>query len=191
MITTDMDISCRYKSRAQLGFSLIELATTLAVSITVIAAGLPAMQRFMANQQMAASMNAVASHLHLARSEAIKRGLRAVLCPSLDGESCLKSSEWQQGFILFADDNINKKRDAGEKLLRRFQPGEKKQHIRITSTDGRQQIRYQATGEAPGSNLTITFCDIGGTVDPKAIIISQTGRSRISTVKPNGGPLDC
>ncbi len=186
-----MDITRLYKSRSQFGFSLIELTTTLAVSITVIVAGLPAMQKLMASQQMVASMNTVTSHLHLARSEAIKRGLRAVLCPSLDGEGCLKSAEWQQGFILFADENRNKKRDAGEQLLRRFQPGNREQQIRITSTTGRQQIRYQATGEAPGSNLTITFCDTSGVVDPKAIIISQTGRPRISTVKPDGGLLDC
>ncbi len=186
-----MDVTRLYKGHYHSGFSLIELLTTLVVSITVMAAGIPATQKFMANQKMITSVNAVASYLHLARSEAIKRGLRAVLCPSLDGEGCLDSVEWQRGFIVFADKNKNKKRDAGEELLRRFQPNRKEPQIRITTTEGRRWVRYQSTGEAPGSNLTITFCDGNDFVDPKAIIISNTGRPRISTTKPNGGPLDC
>ena len=186
-----MDVAHPRNAYRQSGFTLVELLTTLVVMITIIAAGVPAMQKFLASQYMVSAVNTVSSHLHLARSEAVKRGLRAVLCPSLDGESCVKSRQWQRGFILFADENANLKREAGEELLRRFQSNNKKSQIRITSTEGRRWIRYQATGEAPGSNLTITFCDTSDFVDPKAIIISNTGRPRISSSKPNGGSLDC
>ncbi len=186
-----MDIARLYKSRCQLGFSLVELITTLAVSSIVIAMGLPSMQQLMASQRMAASVNVLVSHLHLARSEAIKHGFHAVLCPSPDGEACIKSMQWQQGFILFVDKNVNRKRDPGEKLLRQFQPGSRGQQIRITTTTGRRWIRYQSTGLALGSNVTVTFCDSGGFVEPKAVIISNTGRPRISAEKPNGSPLVC
>ncbi|MFC1602980.1 GspH/FimT family pseudopilin [Pseudomonadota bacterium] len=186
-----MDVACLHNADRQTGFTLVELMTTLVVMIMVIATGVPAMQKLFANQQMVSSVNTMASHLHLARSEAVKRGLRAVLCPSLDGETCLKSTQWQRGFILFADENANRKREAGEELLRIFQSNNKNPQIRITSTEGRRWVRYQAMGDAPGSNLTLTFCDSHDFVDPKAIIISNTGRPRISTAKPNGGPLDC
>jgi len=186
-----MDIFFCRRTCRQLGFTLVELLTTLIVMVTLMAAGVPAMQRFSASQKMMIAVNTVASHLHLARSEAIKRGLRAVLCPSLDGKTCLKSVQWQQGFILFADKNANTKRDAGEERLRWFQSTSQKPQIHITTTQGRRWIGYQSTGEAPGSNLTMTFCDSNGFVDPKAVIISRTGRPRVSTLKPDGAPLDC
>jgi len=186
-----MDVTRLCSICRQSGFSLMELMTTLVVSIAVMLAGVPAMQKFMANQKMMTSVNMMASHLHLARSEAVKRGLRAVLCPSLDGETCLKSVQWQRGFILFADENANRRRDADEEVLRRFQPNSKEPQIHISTTKGRRWIRYQATGETPGSNLTITFCDSSDFVDPKAIIISNTGRPRMSTTNPAGGSLDC
>ena len=191
MKITDMDIIRRYGACRQSGFTLVEMLTTLTVMITVLATGIPAMQRFLANQEMITSINRVASHLHLARSEAIKRGLRAVLCPSSDGENCLKSMQWQQGFILFADENANKKRDASEALLRQYHSNKKVPQIHITTTDGRRWVRYQSSGEAGGSNLTMTFCDTNHFIEPKAIIISNTGRPRVSTSKPNGEPLDC
>jgi len=186
-----MDIACLYKGHCQSGFSLVELVTTLAVSSILITVGIPSMQQLMASQRMTASVNTVVSHLHLARSEAIKYGFHAVLCPSPDGDACIKSMQWQQGFILFVDENVNRKRDPGEKLLRWFQPGSRGQQIRISTTTGRRWIRYQSTGLALGSNVTITFCDSGGFVAPKAVIISNTGRPRISTEKPNGDSLVC
>ncbi len=186
-----MDITPLPSTYCQSGFTLVELITTLTVMVALLATGVPAMQKFSASQKMMVAVNTMASHLHLARSEAIKRGLRAVLCPSLDGESCSESMQWQQGFILFADENANKKRDTGEELLRQFKSNNKKPQIRVTTTDGRRRIGYQATGEAPGSNLTMTFCDTSDFVDPKAIIISSTGRPRISTLKPSGAPLGC
>jgi len=185
-----MDVARLRNADSQAGFTLIELLTTLVVMITVIAAGVPAMQRFSASQNMISAVNTVASHLHLARSEAVKRGVRAILCPSVDGRVCLKSTQWQQGFILFADENANRKREMDEELLRWFKPNSKKPQILIT-TGRRQWVRYQSTGEAPGSTLTMTFCDANDLVEPKAIIISNTGRSRISTVNSKGGPLDC
>ncbi len=186
-----MDTPFLCRAYRQSGFTLVELLTTLTVMVALMATGVPAMQRFSASQKMMVAVNSMTSYLHLARSEAIKRGLRAVLCPSLDGKRCLKSIQWQQGFILFVDKNANTKRDAGEELLRQFQPNSPKLQIHITTTKGRRWIRYQSTGEAPGSNLTMTFCDSSGFVDPKAVIISRTGRPRISTLKSDGAPLDC
>lgn len=173
----------------QSGFTLIETTVTLAVSLIILATGVPAFQMLTTGNRMSAEVNTMATHLHLARSEAIKRGLRAVLCPSTDGKTCLKSSGWQQGYILFTDNNANRTRDDGEAILRIHQP--ESQAIRIRTTNGRKWIRYQSTGEAPGSNVTITFCDLNNKVNPKAIIISNTGRPRFSETKANGKPLSC
>ena len=184
-----MDINPPRQTSRQSGFTLVETITTLTVSLIILAAGVPAMQQISTSNRMSASINTMATHLHLARSEAIKRGLRAMLCPSADAKTCVSSSEWQGGYILFADNNANRKRDAGEELLRVHQP--ESQPINILTTNGRKWIRYQPSGEAPGSNVTITFCDPNEKIEPKAIIISNTGRPRFAKTKHSGDPLEC
>ena len=50
---------------------------------------------------------------------------------------------------------------------------------------------YQTTGFTPGTNATYTFCDPDYPQFAKAIIQSNSGRIRLSRVKPDGKPLDC
>ncbi|VAX06879.1 Type IV fimbrial biogenesis protein FimT [hydrothermal vent metagenome] len=185
-----MDIPSSHHHMHQLGFTLIELLTTLSILLILLTVGLPSLQPVMANSKMTAAVNTMATHLNLARSEAVYRGIRTILCPSSDGTTCLNSTEWHQGFILFADNNANRIHEEEEKLLRIY-TAVNQQQIHISTTNGRKWVRYQSTGAAPGSNLTMTFCDTRDHADPKALIISSTGRIRLSATKPSGAPLDC
>ena len=64
----------------------------------------------------------VMQQLFLARSEAIKRNGRVVLCKSADGEACADGGGWEQGWILFADTNRNGHRDPAEPVIQRLMP---------------------------------------------------------------------
>ena len=44
----------------------------------------------------------------------------------------------------------------------------------------RQKIRFDSTGYAPGTNLSIRFCDERGAEHGKAVIISNVGRPRLA-----------
>jgi type IV fimbrial biogenesis protein FimT len=61
----------------------------------------------------------------------------------------------------------------------------------MRSTQGRKQIIYRADGRSAGSNLTLTFCDPGDKVPPRAVILSNSGRARISQTRWDGTPLSC
>lgn len=170
-------------------FTLIELLTVVAMIGIVLAIGIPSAHHLSGNGRVTAAANALVHHLHYARSEAIRLVTAVVLCPSRDGSSCADAIEWQDGFILFADSNQNRVRDIGETLLK-FKRLEDA-GVRVYSSIGRKKLIYQATGMAPGSTATITVCDRHGYVAPKAVILSNPGRPRLSRTRANGSALEC
>jgi type IV fimbrial biogenesis protein FimT len=171
------------------GFTLLEALSTVSVGAILLCIGIPSFQHFVAGNAMTAARNSVVTHLHLARSEAVKRNITAVLCPSLDGLGCLDSMEWHGGFMLFSDSNGNRIYDSGEQMLR-FKPHDFG-NIRVRTTTRRRSIAFHADGSARGYNATFTFCDKTGQVSPRAILLSNTGRPRLSDKGSKGKILDC
>ena len=172
------------------GFTLVELLTTLTVGLLILTSGIPGLHRLQANSRQSSEINAFITHFHLARSEAITRSTRITLCPSQDGTNCDDTMNWQRGFILFADNNGNRNRDKQEPVLRIYDEHMDNQ-ISISSTNGRRRLTYLPDGRSPGSNVTITFCDPHNATPPKAIIISNMGRPRVSRHRPDGSALIC
>ncbi|WP_275097048.1 GspH/FimT family pseudopilin [Sedimenticola hydrogenitrophicus] len=171
------------------GVTLLELLTTLAIGSITLSLAVPAMATLTGNNARTGSINTLVSHIQLARSEAITRARRTILCPSLDGQTCYDSTTWNQGYILVEDSNNNKMVDPGDQLLRVFQGLD--QRITIHSTVNRKRILFNSLGMSPGYNLTLSFCDQQQIAEPKAVIVSNTGRPRLSKTKPDGSPIDC
>jgi len=170
-------------------FTLIELIVVLAMVSIVLSVGVPGIHHLAVNSRITTAVNSMARHLHYARSEAIMRNIPVVLCPSRQGIRCDNSYHWENGFILFADRNGDRKRSDGEKILRHFDPGGGQTSI-FTST-GRKKLTYQASGMAPGSTATITICDPSSPDRSRAIIVSNPGRPRLSNTRADGSPLNC
>lgn len=181
--------SLRIDSGRSGGLTLVEMMVALIVAGILLLVGIPEFQRMLASNRMTSEINTLVTHLHLARSEAVNRGQRAVLCPSSNGIQCLTSSEWHNGYILFMDDNRNRESDEREPLIRVHEisaPG-----ILITSSANRRRITYHPDGTSPGSNLTFKFCQQHNATPPKAVILSNTGRPRVSRTGADGYPLGC
>ena len=177
------------KPRRPFGYTLIEMLTTLALAGVLLTTGIPEFNRILASNRMISEINHLVAHLHLARSEAVKRGKRIVLCPSSDADQCMGAPEWHLGYILFVDDNGNRERDPREALIRTHAgdaPG-----ILITSSVNRRRISYRPDGASPGSNLSLKFCEAQNATPPKAVILSNTGRPRVSRTGTDGQPLVC
>ncbi len=180
-----MDFQPRIPAR-QAGLTLLELLVTLTVTAILGVTVVPAMLDLIDRNRISASLNELVTHIHLARSQAIKNRYRAILCPSNDGRTCLRSGEWHHGFMLFDDNNGNRKPDPDERVIRfrKALPG-----VTMTSSRYRNKIVYQSNGMAGGTNLTITIC--GSRAAPQAIILSNTGRPRTADKRPDGKPLKC
>ncbi len=175
--------------RYRAGFTLLEAIITTSIICIVLAIGIPSFKAITQNNRMAAARNSITTHLNLARSEAVKRSIGVVLCPSDNGQTCADSTIWNRGFILYADNNGSKELELGEQILRYMNTTQ--DLIRIRTTSGRRKVAYNPFGYASGYNLTFTFCDSNSQVDPKAVIVSNSGRVRLSSTKPDGSQLDC
>ncbi len=172
------------------GFTLLELLVVVAVAAILLTLGIPAFNSLGARTQQTAEINGFVRHLQLARSYAVKTGHDHVLCPSSDLIVCREDRQWQRGYILFEDRDQNGTRDAQEALLAVSRP-DNPIGIHMQSTLGRQRVVYRPDGRSAGSNLTLTFCDPTHVIAPKAVIVSNTGRPRIATVRGDGKPLNC
>ena len=176
----------RGSSRA---FTLIELIIVLAMTSIVLSIGVPGIGSLLGSSRITSAVNTMVHHLHYARSEAVRSGFSVILCPSVAGNACDDSFHWERGFILFIDKDGNRKPGGDEKVLRHANTGNS--HTSIFTSVGRKKITYQASGMAPGSTATFTVCDPDNRVAPKAVILSNPGRPRLSDTQADGSPIKC
>ena len=169
------------------GFTLIELMTCLAVIVVLTAWGVPAFGALARDAARTREVNQFIQGVYLARSEAIKRNDVVSLCPSLDGSTCSPSAAWQSGWLVFVNDDGDSPaiRDAGEELLRVY-PEWDRGHISANRTT----LSFRPFGQV-GVTATVTFCDDRGSAAARAVIISQTGRPRVSSRSASGSALTC
>ncbi|MES9905076.1 MAG: GspH/FimT family pseudopilin, partial [Sedimenticola sp.] len=149
----------------------------------------PAFSTLIGSTVITTTVNDMVRHLHLARSEAIKRRMKVTLCPSTDEVTCQDTNEWHQGFILFSNANGNKVIDGDDQLLQSYKANSSR--VEIYSTSGRKKTTYRPDGSARGSNVTLAVCDPAGELPPRYIVVSGTGRPRTSDSKPRGSPIRC
>ena len=99
------------------GFSLIEIIIVLVIVAIIGAIGAPSFGQFLRSNKISATTNDLVGALYAARSEAITRGVSAVVCPSDNSQDvdavCGAGVEWTSGFIAFVDDNGNGTREPG------------------------------------------------------------------------------
>lgn len=171
----------------QRGTSLIELVTLLAVAVIALGASVPLFSDVRAGMQLRGSMSHWMSSLALARTAALERGRNVVACPA-DGERCVASTFWHDGWILFEDRDRNGERSSDELLLLATPLNS---DVRIASSGGRQYIRYRPDGSSEGSNVTLTFCDRRGPAKARTLVVSNAGRVRMGAATPAQTALTC
>jgi type IV fimbrial biogenesis protein FimT len=166
--------------RAVPGYSLLELLVTLSLLGGIALLAGPAYERFLAQYRLRSQAHALAGTLNLARSEAVKRGLRVNVCPSTDGTTC-DDVGFEAGWLLHVDADNQGQPDPGERPLRsepQAPPG-------ITIRGNRPVadfVSYTAYGHArrPNGALqmgTFTVCSPG--LPAVHVILAHSGRVRI------------
>jgi len=158
------------------GFTLIELVTTTAVLALLAGVALSPMQALLERQRASAATSSLISHMQLARLSAVERNRRTVLCPSSDGATCAAGTDWSQGWLLFVDEDGNRRPDTDDEILR-VDLAPTSRHLRIASSAGRQQLRYLPDGTSAGANLTLSICSPDGVLLAK-VVVNNAGRPR-------------
>jgi len=183
-----MDVRASAPGRA-CGLTAIELLTTVAVAIILLAVGIPGMRSMLVRQEVAVAVTAVMTHLQLARISAVTTGHRTVMCPSEDGQRCAATFDWSGGFIVFEDRDGDREHGPAEPLLRYTDPD--LGGVRILTSTGRRKVVYQPEGTAGGTNATFRVCPASERGMPRTVIISNTGRPRVAETEPDGSPVRC
>lgn len=75
-------------TRRETGFTVVELAITLAVLAIVLAIGLPSMRDLITSNRLSGTTNEMLSLVQLAKIEAVRRNATVDLCPSTNGTTC-------------------------------------------------------------------------------------------------------
>lgn len=174
------------------GYSFPELLAVVAVSGVLTGIAVPPMNAMLQTQRTRSAVGSFVSALHFARSEAIMRSGRAVMCKSASGVSCTRVGGWEQGWIVFHDSNNNAAFDAGERLV--AQQGAVG-GLRLTGNQPvANYVSYSASGSAKLTTGafqagTFTMCPVGTNknADVRKIVLSGTGRPR----SVNGSAADC
>jgi len=168
-------------------YSLFELLMTLAIAAIVLTIGLPSFARLVADHRLRVESDALFHAVHLARKESIARRRVVTLCSSLDGQTCAGDKDWSSGWILFVNQGRSNEtvRDPNEELLT-YHPVA----VEARLTANRLAFSLRST-DLRATNGTLIICDRGEQATARALIISYTGRPRVSLYQASGQAWKC
>jgi type IV fimbrial biogenesis protein FimT len=174
----------------QPGYSLTETLSVLAI-VSVLGVTSLSLAGVVRDERLGTGANDLMAALSLARSSAITRTADVVVCPSRDGRRCdapdNRYTWWHDGYLVFVDQDGDRAPDTGEPVLYR---GATSGHVSLRSSRYRTRVVYHPNGMTAGSNLTFTFCPIGSGGVIRSVIISNTGRARVSRAAGDHLPCD-
>ena len=150
------------------GFTVTELMITLFIASILATIAVPSYNLLITRNRLVSQINEFVGSLHLARSEAIKRGLSVRACTSSDGVTCATTGDWDQGWIVRVD---------GPNTVLKIQPA-------LTSGDTfrgdvktSNAVRFDRNGLAVGFDGRVALCDSDADLSrARAVVISPTGR---------------
>ena len=174
------------------GFTIIELMITIGVVAVILTLGVPSFQGLFERNELTSNINRFISSLAIARSEAIKRNQRVVLCASSDGANCSGVGGYDNGWIVFVDNNNNDTREiANEELIWQGESLSADMTLRGTNSYN-VAIPYVPSGRLAASapiNGSVRLCIDNQVAKARAVTIIQSGRVRLANHNSAGVPI--
>jgi type IV fimbrial biogenesis protein FimT len=165
------------------GFTIIEIMIALVIVGILLSIAAPSFSNLIKNNRMLSEVYALRATLNTARSEALSRRTEVTVCSSSDGTSCIAgagATEWNQGHIMFADDDNDDTLDPNEVFYVKLEDANT---LTITylntntssASVAANQIQFNSRGYARRSFGTLEVCDDRGPTQAKGIIVAAVG----------------
>ena len=159
------------------GMTLIELLLSIALISLLTALALPSFRTLSDRFKVEAAVSEFHSAIMLTRSEAIRRGVRVDLVPSV-------AHDWSRGWLTFIDSNNNQQADASEVVLHRSAAQADTLLIVASLRDGSKTYLAFASSGRPRSAASSALPQFGSFLftvgsQQRKIIIGFLGRVRI------------
>ncbi|MGH8131150.1 MAG: GspH/FimT family pseudopilin [Steroidobacteraceae bacterium] len=161
------------------GHTLTELLVMFGIVAVISSSTVPVFSNLLLDSRMNATITTALHAVNVARQFSAARSESIRLCGSEDQHECSGRVDWSSGLLLTADNDG----------LRRSLPltgGARAPRIR----SNRATVSFEG-GSGFASPATLTVCDRRGTRAARAVIISRTGRPRISSRDGSDRPLAC
>ena len=171
------------------GFTLIELLVTISIIAIAMAIAVPSMTAFMRNAELTSVANGLLASINTARSEAMKRGMNAMVRPT-------DSTDWRKGWVVFVDVARDGDPETATNIKISTQP-ELPSYFDVTGFN----VQFDASGYArptppattANGSFVISRNDLSGAEQldqTRKVIVDLIGRVRICKPKSATDP-DC
>jgi type IV fimbrial biogenesis protein FimT len=159
------------------GFTLIELAVTVAVAGILAAIAVPSMTAFINASRLSGVTEELTAGLQLARTEAVRRNRPVTLCGGAAGsDDCVAGTSWTQ-IIVRHDETV----PDDPKVIRRFEvPGT----VQIESSE--DEIRFRPSGTVSAEE-TLTACIPTSSLQDNIRIVRLMVGGGVAVTKSSGG----
>jgi type IV fimbrial biogenesis protein FimT len=171
----------------QLGMTLIELLFGLVVLSILATLSISGFSSLLDAARMKSHVNSLVHSFHSARQISRARGTEVAVCKSADGQQCSTTGNWHDGWLIFSnlDQDNPPQLDPGEDVL--------EVHGSVTAlniTSNRRSFSMRPFGKR-STNGTLIYCDRRGSGSARSVIVSYTGKPRMSSKDAGGRMLTC
>lgn len=168
------------------GFTLVELLVSIAVAAILATLAAPSFRELAADARRNRELQSLVQTLELARAEALARGVPASICASADGRACRGAQDWSDGWLAFADARAPRGARTPDEPVLAVGAGADGIALRAN----RAVLEFQPVATA-ASTATLTACDWRGARAARAVVVSRSGRIRVSARDADGEALRC
>jgi prepilin-type N-terminal cleavage/methylation domain-containing protein len=162
----------------QTGMTMIEIMVVVTIAAILAAVAMPSMIGMINGMRQTSTMSQLIGDLNRARSEAIKRNRRVLVCPRGTDIAC--GASWQNGWLVCYDENQDGACDANTAA----NPNPIVVHqalntnLTLTLTAGAAPIQFNPSGTQGGALATAITWTLNGTwagAISKTVNIATTG----------------